>query len=210
MGPFHVPRHQGSIQLGLLRKFRNSTAILNLMKRASPRRSELMFRSFCALSLLFTPLVTSAALTHEYSFNDAISSTNAIDSVGGATGNLYSGASYPGDGTVVLDGSSGFVYLPDDLVSNYTSITFEIWTTPTSNPIWARLFDFGSNQGGPGTGGTGGSGGNGLTWCYLCLRDGPSSSLRADLNPGGAMTGPQPAPGVSHHLDHLRHLVFRR
>ncbi|HEX4266151.1 MAG TPA: LamG domain-containing protein [Verrucomicrobiae bacterium] len=144
--------------------------------------------------------MTKGALTHDYSFNDSISTTNAVDSVGGANGALYPGASYPGDGTVVLNGSSGFVYLPDDIISNYTSITFEIWTTPTANPTWARLFDFGTNQGGKGTGGAGGTGGNGLTWFYLCLNDGVSGSYRADINPGGAMTGPQPAPGQLHHL----------
>ncbi len=153
-----------------------------------------------AVPLLLATQLSYAGLVNRYSFNDAIASTNAVDSVGGATGNLYPGASYPGDGTVVLDGASGFVYLPDDIISNYTSITFEIWTTPTSNPVWARLFDFGTNQGGRGTGGAGGTGGNGLTWFYLCLNDGVSGSFRADINPGAAMTGPQPAAGQYHHL----------
>ncbi|HXS68503.1 MAG TPA: LamG-like jellyroll fold domain-containing protein, partial [Candidatus Polarisedimenticolia bacterium] len=144
--------------------------------------------------------LANAALQHQYSFNDSTTSTNAIDSVGGANGALYPGASYPGDGTVVLDGSSGFVYLPDDIISNYTSVTFEVWTTPTTNPTWARLFDFGTNQGGKGTGGAGGTGGNGLTWFYVCLNDGVSASYRADINPGAAMQGPQPAAGIRHHL----------
>ncbi|MEJ0089844.1 MAG: LamG domain-containing protein [Limisphaerales bacterium] len=144
--------------------------------------------------------VANAALTHQYSFNDSIASTNAIDSAGSATGNLYPGASYPGDGTVLLDGASGFVYLPDDIISNYTSVTFEIWTTPTSNPTWARLFDFGTNQGGPGTGGAGGTGGVGLTWFYMCLNDGVSGSYRVDINPGNFITGPQPGAGQYHHL----------
>ncbi|MEI9961516.1 MAG: LamG domain-containing protein [Limisphaerales bacterium] len=100
----------------------------------------------------------------------------------------------------MLDGISGFVYLPDDIVSNYTSITFEIWTTPTSNPTWARLFDFGTNQGGKGTGGAGGTGGVGVTWLYMCLNDGVSGSYRVDINPGGFITGPQPTAGESHHL----------
>jgi hypothetical protein len=152
------------------------------------------------MSLLLATPVTKAALTHEYSFNDSITSTNAVDSVGGATGALYPGASYPGDGTVSLDGASGFVYLPDDIISNYTSVAVEIWTTPTSNPVWARLFDFGTNQGGKGTGGAGGTGGNGLTWFYICLNDGVSGSYRFDINPGQAMTGPQPAAGQNHML----------
>ena len=161
-----------------------------------------MFRVFCAVSLLCARQVTSAALTHEYSFNDTTTSTNAIDSVGGATGALYPGASYPGDGTVLLDGASGFVYLPDDLISNYTSISFEVWATPTSNPTWARLFDFGTNQGGKGTGGVGGTGGNGLTWTYLCFSDG-GGAFHGDLNSAtgeSIILGPSPAAGVYHHV----------
>lgn len=152
------------------------------------------------VSLLAATFGAKANLVHRYSFDDDTASTNAIDSVGGATGNVFPGAFYPGDGTIILDGFSGFVYLPDDLVSNYTSITFEAWTTPSSNPTWARLFDFGTNQGGPGTGGAGGTGGNGVSWIYLCLSDG-GGALRGDVNPtGGAVTGPPPAAGVYHHL----------
>ena len=170
------------------------------MKRTSPRPSELISKNFWVVPLLAAIQLTNAALTHEYSFNDSVTSTNAIDSVGGATGALYPGASYPGNGTVALDGTSGFVYLPNDIISSYTSVTFEVWATPNSNPTWARLFDFGNNQGGPGTGGAGGTGGNGLQWFYLCLNDGVSGSYRLDINPGQALTGPQPAAGVYHML----------
>ena len=170
------------------------------MKRMLPNPSEFLFRCLWAIPLLAATQLTNAALTHQYSFDDPSTSTNAVDSVGGADGAIYPGATYPGDGTVMLDGSSGFVYLPDDLVSNYTSIAFEIWTAPTANPTWARLFDFGTNEGGKGTGGAGGTGGNGVSWIYICLNDGVSGSYRADLNPGAFMTGPQPAPGQMHHL----------
>jgi hypothetical protein len=173
------------------------STITNYMKSTSSTPSEIMFKTckcFWVILLLLATGVTNASLMHEYSFNDAVTSTNAIDSVGGATGALYPGATYPGDGTVRLDGVSGFVYLPNDIISNYTSVAFEVWTTPVSNPVWARLFDFGTDSGGPGTN-TGG-----LTWFYVCLDDGVSGSYRADINPGQAMTGPQPAPGESHHL----------
>lgn len=162
-----------------------------------------IFNSFWVILLLLATQVTNAALTHEYSFNDSVTSTNAIDSVGGATGALYPGATYPGDGTVSLDGVSGFVYLPDDLVSNYTSISYEIWTTPTTESTWARLFDFGTNQGGKGTGGAGGTGGNGVTWDYLCLSDG-SGQYHGDLdspsNGESIILGPSPSAGNYHHL----------
>jgi hypothetical protein len=150
-------------------------------------------------AMLYT---ANADLTHRYSFGDSPASTNAIDSVGGATGNLYPGASYPGDGTLLLDGVSGFVYLPDDIISNYTSISFEIWTTPNSNPTWARLFDFGDNVGGPGTGGAGGTGGNGTYWTYLCFNDG-SGTYHGDiqgLSGESIIHGPTPAAGVYHQV----------
>lgn len=152
--------------------------------------------------LLAIALPAHGDLTHQYSFNDAVTSTNAIDSVGGATGDLYPGATYPGDGTVALDGTSGFVYLPDDIISNYTSVSFEIWTTPNSNPTWARLFDFGDNQGGPGTGGAGGTGGNGTYWTYLCFADG-SGTYHGDiqgLTGESIIHGPTPAAGVYHQV----------
>ena len=172
------------------------------MKRTSIRLLESLFRTFCGITLLSATQITNAALTHEYSFNDDVSSTNAIDSAGGATGDVYPGAYYPGDGTVYLDGASGFVYLPDDIISNYTSITFEIWTTPASNPTWARLLDFGTNEGGPGTGGAGGTGGNGLAFTWLGFSDG-NGNFRGDfLSPSGEsiITGPTPAAGVYHHI----------
>jgi len=154
------------------------------------------------MTLLAAPSALNASLTHQYSFNDATTSTNAIDSVGGATGNVYPGASYPGDGTIVLDGNSGFVYLPDDIISNYTSVAFEIWTTPNLNPTWARLFDFGDNVGGPGTGGAGGTGGNGTYWTYLCFNDG-SGTFHGDiqgLTGESIIHGPTPAAGAYHHV----------
>jgi len=141
-------------------------------------------------------LTAQADLTHRYSFNDAVDSTNAVDSVGGANGALYPGASFPGDGTVALDGTSGFVYLPDDIISNYTSVSFEVWTTPNSNPTWARLFDFGDNQGGPGTGG------NGTYFTYICFVDG-NNSLRGDilgLTGESIIQGPTPAAGEYHQI----------
>jgi hypothetical protein len=173
------------------------------MKVTSMRISLTIPKILWLIPFLVASLSLKASLTHEYSFNDSVTSTNAIDSVGGATGNLYPGASYPGNGTVLLDGSSGFIYLPDDIISNYTSVTFEVWTTPTTEPTWARLFDFGSNQGGPGTGGAGGTGGNGLTWNYLCLSDGSGhyhGDLQSPTSGESIILGTSPTAGIYHHL----------
>lgn len=143
-----------------------------------------------------------AALTHEYSFNDATTSTNCIDSVGGATGALYGGATYPGNGTVALDGNSGFVYLPNDIVSNYTSVTFEIWTTPVTEPTWSYLFSFGTSSGGPGSGSGSTNGATGLTWSFLTLQDGVGEMEGNLLAPpvNQYLRGQSPAAGAYHDI----------
>ncbi len=159
-----------------------------------------MFRTLCLAAFLLATLTANAALTHEWSFNDSVTSTNAIDSVGGATGALYGGATYPGNGTVALDGNSGYVYLPNDIVSNDTSVTFEIWTTANSENAWARLFDFGTSSGGAGAG-SGTAGNTGITWAYLAFADG-SGYYHGDLESLGSgesiILGPSPAAGVYH------------
>src|SRR5579862_2962568 len=193
-------RHDTNLPISYchFRKIPNSTQ-RSIMKRPSPRLSEFMFKGLLVVPLLAAIQVTNAALTHEYSFGDAVSSTNAIVSVVGATGALYGGATYPGDGTVALDGSSGYVYLPNDIVSNYTSVTFEIWTTPATEASWARLFDFGTSSGGAGTGsGTGGN--TGITWEYLAFADG-SGFFHGDLDSTtgeSIILGPSPTTGAYH------------
>lgn len=164
------------------------------------RKHFLLTKALAATAILAIVSSVRADLTHRYSFSDATDSTNAVDSVGGATGALYPGASFPGDGTVALDGATGFIYLPDDIISNYISFAFEIWTTPATTPTWARLFDFGTNQGGKGSGGAGGTGGNGITWTYVCFNDG-NGLFRGDLAAPGAeniIQGPSPAAGSYH------------
>lgn len=165
------------------------------MKIPSFRPTTVMFRTLSMVLFLLAARGANAALTHEWSFNDSVTSTNAIDSVGGATGALYGGATYPGNGTVALDGSSGFVYLPNDIISNYASVTFEIWTTPNSEQAWARLFDFGTSTGGAGTG-SGTAGNSGITWAYLAFQDG-SADFHGDIQTPssgeGIILGPPPA-----------------
>jgi hypothetical protein len=89
---------------------------------------------------VINPLANS--LTHRYSFT-----LDASDSVGGADGTLQNGASILG-GQLSLDGASGFVNLPNDLVASYTSITIETWITDNGSAGWARIYDFGNSSGG--------------------------------------------------------------
>jgi len=105
-------------------------------------------------------LPASASLTHRYSFT-----TDASDSVGGATGTLMNGATISG-GAVSLSGAvaSGtgcdYVELPPGLISNYTSVTFEFWIDAGGNGTWPELYAFG-NQ----TTTTGGAGANMVMFC---------------------------------------------
>jgi hypothetical protein len=56
---------------------------------------------------------------------------------------------------VVLSGAGQFVDLPNNLVSNYTSITLEAWVTDNGSGAWARYVDFGNSTAGEGNAGTG-------------------------------------------------------
>jgi alpha-L-arabinofuranosidase len=95
------------------------------------------------LAVLVLSLVTVSAqtgnLTHRYSFNG-----NANDLVGTANGVLQGGASIS-NGVLVLDGASGYLSLPANIVTGYTAITLEFWVTDNGSGAWARIFDFGNN-----------------------------------------------------------------
>ena len=60
-------------------------------------------------------------LTHRYSFD-----ADASDSVGGANGVLQGNAVIAG-GALFLDGTNSSIRLPNDLFTNYSSISFEVW-----------------------------------------------------------------------------------
>jgi DUF1680 family protein len=78
-------------------------------------------------------------MTHRYTFN-----SDASDSIAGANGTLQGGAVIT-NGALVLDGVSGFLALPANLVTSYAAITIEAWVTDNGSSPWARIFDFGNN-----------------------------------------------------------------
>ena len=64
------------------------------------------------------------SLVHRYSFSPSNEGPSVIeDLVGDADGQLQGGASFSSSGTLTLDGSSGYVDLPDGLVSSLNSAT---------------------------------------------------------------------------------------
>src|SRR5262245_23952433 len=67
-----------------------------------------------------------AALTHRYSFTNAVT-----DSVGGAHGQVHNNVTISGGAARFPGGISGpncaYLQLPPGLISNYTAVTFEFW-----------------------------------------------------------------------------------
>ncbi|MEO5916935.1 MAG: LamG-like jellyroll fold domain-containing protein [Luteolibacter sp.] len=81
------------------------------------------------------------------------SGTTFNDSIGGRIATLRGNGGSLTGGAVVLPGSttgnqpasaiSAYVDLPNGIVSQTASVSFEAWATPISSKIWQRLFDFG-------------------------------------------------------------------
>jgi hypothetical protein len=81
------------------------------------------------------------ALIHRYSFDGT--GTTATDSVGSANGTLV-GATQSG-GELTLDGT-GYVDLPNGMISALSDATFEAWFTHAGSVGWERVFDFGESD----------------------------------------------------------------
>lgn len=88
------------------------------------------------------------AIAHRYSF-----AANANDLVGNAHGTLV-GSAYIDNGAVVLSGvgTSGapdaYVDLPNNLLTNLSTVTVETWFTDNGSGTWARVWDLGNSNGG--------------------------------------------------------------
>ncbi len=143
-----------------------------------------VFSSFLGISAL------AANLVHHYPFT-----IDASDAVGGANGELEGGAAISG-GAVVFNGSSAYVNLPVNLVSNLTSVTYEVWFTDYGSSTWARIYDLGNSSGGEG------NQGGGTSYMYLTAL-GSSGGLRGAYNLGSGEemvdTSLRPTVGVEHH-----------
>lgn len=87
--------------------------------------------------LLSVSKMEGAVLTHRYAFD-----ADAEDSVGGANGVLEGGA-FITNGAVMLNGSNAIVRLPNDLFTNDTSLSFELWFADSGiNRTNALLYSF--------------------------------------------------------------------
>ncbi|MGF6730342.1 hypothetical protein OKW50_002423 [Paraburkholderia youngii] len=96
--------------------------------------------------------VTAVQLHTWLSFDES-SGTTAADATGsGHTGTLVGGASRTAGksgNAVLLDGSSGYVSLPNDIVGDVSDFTIATWVFRNSNSTkqWERVFDFGTGTG---------------------------------------------------------------
>ena len=105
---------------------------------------KLFYYSFLYL-ILCVCVVVRGDMVNRYSFTDG--DTTAVDSVGGQDGTLENGASI-NDNAVQLDGSNQYVNLPDELITGFTSVSFEAWfTCEAGNGTWTRIWDFGNRSG---------------------------------------------------------------
>jgi len=95
-----------------------------------------------ALAALFVSNLQAATLTHRYSFD-----SDANDLIGSANGTLL-GNAYLTNGNLVLDGTNSSVGLPNDLFTNYDSISFEAWFLDGAiNSQNAQLYSFTGTNG---------------------------------------------------------------
>jgi hypothetical protein len=148
-----------------------------------------------------TPTVT---LKHHYTFNQSAGPT-VIDTVGDKHGALVGGASF-NSGKLVLNGSDGYVNLPNNLVTGFTSITIEAWVQDEGSGGWGRIFDFGNSAGGEdfpiGSAGNGGS-----QYMFLAFPSGFGNLRGAYTVLGGGAAeqviewvGNRPPANVFHHI----------
>lgn len=83
-------------------------------------------------------------------FDEATGAVAADATGNGHTGTLVGGATHTAGklgNAVSLDGTSGYVALPDDVVADLADFTIAAWVNWSSAKRWARVFDFGAGTG---------------------------------------------------------------
>lgn len=122
------------------------TATITATSVASPTKSA---------SVILTVSPPAARVVHRWSFSESGGAgTVLVDAVGGKNGRIVEGGpnnALVGSGQVRLTGGakdqSDYVELPSGLVSALGDATIELWTTVHGVQAWARLFDFGRDEG---------------------------------------------------------------
>jgi len=114
---------------------------MKTMSKKFPLTRQALLTAWLFLTALQTAM--PAVLTHRYSFD-----ADASDSVSNANGVLQ-GNAIIANGALVLDGTNSSIQLPNDLFTNYDSISFEMWYADgaVSSPN-SQLFNFSGTNGG--------------------------------------------------------------
>ena len=124
---------------------------LEVVSDECPLDDEKAFPGECGCGIAEARCVPlKSALAHRYAFDG--SGAVARDEVGGADGRIVN-AELAGYGQVNLarGGLEQYVDLPNGIISELTSATFEawlIWDTPEPTQFWERIFDFGVSTAG--------------------------------------------------------------
>ncbi len=93
-------------------------------------------------------------LVHEFTFHDAVGSTNAFDSVGGSnwSGALPNGGTFSGTNLTISTTGSQYVSLPPGVIqsngigSNYARLTIDVWVNASYDPVNSMLYAFGNTD----------------------------------------------------------------
>ncbi len=152
------------------------------------------------VSHLSASRASAATLEHEYPFD-----TGANDIVAGADGTLEGGATLSGDGAVILDGTNGYINLPNDLVSSYTSATLEAWVTNSGSDNWARIYDFGNATAGEDY--PVGTSSQGTTYLFLTPR-GSGGDMRGSYATNGNIGEQIASAGAAMVSNELTHVIW--
>lgn len=108
----------------------------------------------CAILLAAQLTASAATLVNRYSFTDDGTGTNVVDSIGGPAWNgiLPNGGDFatsPGQ-LILAAGGAQYVQFPAGIISNYTTVTIEMWATLGTLPDNCFLWGFGNTVSGSG------------------------------------------------------------
>ena len=150
----------------------------------------LLASSTAALALDKQPLIY-------YSFDEVSDDVVHDESGGDRIALLEGGVQWTADGYLggglVFDGVDGFVRLPDNVARHLDNMTIALWVKLTSNPMWARVFDFQGSRG----------------FMYLTLHSGaPEGGTRFSIYVGDPDTEPiLTIPSDTFELDKWYHIA---
>ncbi|NOV03637.1 LamG-like jellyroll fold domain-containing protein [Paenibacillus planticolens] len=113
------------------------------------------------------------SLLLHYKFDQTSGTTVEDASNKGHNGTLMGGATWNTDGklggAVTLNGTNGYVKLPDGILAGQNDVTIATWVKVNNNKTWGRVFDFGSGT---------------TNWTMLTLRNG-SGFMEFSTTPEG-------------------------